>query len=320
MNAPFKIVFMGTPGFAVPSLDALSQSEIEVAAVVTVADKPAGRGQKLSRSPVKAYALDRGIPILQPVKLRDEAFINQLKEINADLFVVVAFRMLPDVVWNMPPQGSVNLHGSLLPNYRGAAPIHHAVMNGERETGCTTFFLTHEIDTGAMIDQRTLPISNTDTTGDVHDRMMFIGAELLLETVRNIAAGQVNTVKQVDIVANAPLKTAPKLSKEMARINWHHSAEHVNNHIRGLSPFPGAWTEVNGSSVRIFKGHPVTDLLQPFGDTEAPGTIHQTGKRLAVACGDRQYYEVLELQMPGKKRIETASFVAGNSLHGIVFV
>lgn len=308
---------MGTPGFAVPSLEALIEDDaIEVVAVVTVADKPAGRGQKLTASEVKACALKHNLPVLQPVKLRDEAFLEALRSYQADLFVVVAFRMLPEAVWNMPPHGSINLHGSLLPDYRGAAPIHHAVMNGERETGCTTFFLTHAIDTGAIIDQCQIAIGANDTTGEVHDRMMVEGAKLLRSTVLKIAAGTAKSLPQDGLLNGRLPKEAPKLNREMARIDWSKDVLQVHNHIRGLSPFPGAYTELEGEAVKIYRGR-VSDL--GFG-AAAPGSIVQTREGLFVACGDGGWYAVERLQMPGKKQLDAVSFVAGNSLGGMRFV
>ncbi len=317
MKTPFRIVFMGTPGFAVPSLEALlNEASIDVVAVVTVADKPAGRGQKLTASEVKQCALAHNLPVLQPEKLRDEGFINQLADCRADLFVVVAFRMLPEVVWNMPPKGSINLHGSLLPDYRGAAPIHHAVMNGEHETGCTTFFLTHAIDTGAIIDQVRIPIGEDDTTGDVHDRMMLAGAKLLVDTVKAIAEGTAVATSQEQLLAGLAPKEAPKLNREMARIDWHRPAAEVHNHIRGLSPFPCAWTSLNGEAVRVYSGH----VADPELGAAQPGAIVQRKSDLFVACGSGGWYAIDSLQLPGKKRLDTGSFIAGHSLDGCDFV
>ena len=317
MKTPFRIVFMGTPGFAVASLEALiADDSIEVAAVVTVADKPAGRGQKLSESEVKRCALRHNLPILQPVKLRDDDFLAELKSYNADLFVVVAFRMLPEVVWNMPPKGSINLHGSLLPDYRGAAPIHHAVINGEKETGCTTFFLTHAIDTGAIIDQCRIRIGDNETTGEVHDRMMAEGAKLLRSTVLKIAQGNVEAMPQDDLLKGRHPKEAPKLNREMARIDWNAGVQEVHNHIRGLSPFPGAHTELNEEAVKLYSGK---IAAVSYGDA-APGSIVQNREGVFVACGDKRWYSVESLQMPGKKRLDVVSFIAGNSIDGLRFM
>lgn len=309
MSQPFRIVFMGTPEFAVQSLKTLHESEIEVAAVVTAADKPAGRGRKLRGSAVKQYAVDVNLPVLQPIKLRDENFLTQLASYEADLFVIVAFRMLPEVVWNMPRLGSINLHGSLLPQYRGAAPIHWAVINGDEQTGCTTFFLTHDIDTGAIIDQRVLSIGPDDTTGDVHDRMMQIGADLLLHSVRAIRDKKVKPVDQNQVVSDAPLKEAPKLSKELARIDWQRPAEQLHNFIRGLSPFPTAWTDFEGEAMRIFKSR-VADTSSAL----EPGTMYVSNQQLKVVCGDGKEIEILELQMPGKRRMTASTFLLGNAI------
>lgn len=317
MRTPFRIVFMGTPGFAVASLEALIADEfIEVVAVVTVADKPAGRGQKLSESEVKQCAVRHNLHILQPMKLRDDGFISQLKSYNADLFVVVAFRMLPEVVWNMPPNGSINLHGSLLPDYRGAAPIHHAVMNGERETGCTTFFLTHAIDTGAIIDQCRISIGENETTGDVHDRMMVEGAKLLCSTVKKIAQGGVRRLPQKDLINGRIPHEAPKLTREMARIDWQKSVQEVHNHIRGLSPFPGAYTELNSEAVKLYSGK----ISSAHHGIAAPGSIVQNREGVFVACASNEWYAIGSMQMPGKKRLDVVSFTAGNSIDGMKFV
>lgn len=313
MNRPFRIVFMGTPEFAVESLKRLHESEIEVAAVVTVADKPAGRGQKLRPSAVKQYATEAGIPVLQPLKLKSPEFLAELSGFQADLFVIVAFRMLPEVVWNMPPLGSINLHGSLLPQYRGAAPIHWAVINGERETGCTTFFLRHEIDTGAIIEQCKVPIHTDDTTGDVHDRMMIEGAALLLNTVRNIRDKKVTPTDQEHLIEGILLKEAPKLSKERAQIDWTLPASTVHNFIRGLSPFPTAWTKIGGEPLRVFKSK-----LTSSKSDRTPGTLFVMNRQLFVTCGDGNDIEIEELQMPGKKRMTAAAFLLGNTIEPVV--
>lgn len=316
MKTPFRIVFMGTPGFAVPSLEALiTDASIQVVGVVTVADKPAGRGQKLTASEVKLCAQKHGIPILQPIRLRDEAFLSALAAFRADLFVVVAFRMLPEVVWNMPPHGSINLHGSLLPDYRGAAPIHHAVMNGEVETGCTTFFLNHAVDTGAIIEQCRIPIGADETTGEVHDRMMIAGAALLRSTVIKIASGTAGSQSQETLLGDRAPKEAPKLNREMARIDWNKSVNAIHNHIRGLSPFPCAWTELEDEPVKIYRG---TLSKESYGSAP-PGTIVHNRSGLYVACGKGDWYSILDLQMPGKKRLDVASFTAGKSIDGLSF-
>eukprot|EP01132_Coremiostelium_polycephalum_P013754 gene13754-16737_t len=245
-----KIVFMGTPDFAVASLDALFKAGFEIAAVVTAADKPAGRGQKLSESAVKKYAQEKGLKVLQPVRLKDPEFIAELHDLKADLQVVVAFRMLPEAVWSMPPKGTINLHASLLPQYRGAAPINHAIINGEKESGVTTFFLKHEIDTGDIIFSEKVSIGPQDTAGELHDQLMQTGAGLLVKTVQAIADG--NYTEQPQPQA-ADLKHAPKIFKDFCQIDWNQSAGLIHNLIRGLSPYPTAFTRLNDKTLKIFR-------------------------------------------------------------------
>ncbi|MCW3087116.1 MAG: methionyl-tRNA formyltransferase, partial [Sediminibacterium sp.] len=239
---PLKIAFMGTPDFAVASLDALVNAGCNIVAVITAPDKPAGRGMKLTESAVKKYAAGKGLPVLQPEKLKSPAFIEQLRALQADLQVVVAFRMLPEVVWNMPPLGTINVHGSLLPQYRGAAPIHWAVINGEKETGVTTFRLKHEIDTGDILLQKKIPIGDDETTGEVHDRMKVIGAGLLVDTIRGLADHTLLPMDQSILLEHGPkeLRHAPKLFTEDCQLNWERPASELHNRVRGLSPFPGA--------------------------------------------------------------------------------
>ncbi|MFN0030824.1 MAG: methionyl-tRNA formyltransferase [Flavobacteriales bacterium] len=307
MSKPLRIVFMGTPEFAVPSLEALHSSQHKVVCVVTAADKPSGRGKQMSQSAVKYCALEKNIPLLQPEKLRDEQFLNALSSHQADLFVVVAFRMLPEAVWQMPPLGTINLHGSLLPQYRGAAPINWAVINGEKETGVTTFFLQHAIDTGHIIQQTKMKIGEQETVGQVHDRMMLIGAETLLQTVESIAAGNVATTTQAEMTSlgNA-LKHAPKIFKEDCKIDWNKKLHEVHNFVRGLHPYPAAFTEINGRAVKIFFGKKVSEPT----DTEA-GTIQTDGKSfLRMACADGWYY-ITDLQAEGKKRMLVDEFLRG---------
>lgn len=309
-----RIVFMGTPEFAVPSLDRLHNSEHEVVAVVTVADKPAGRGQKLSASAVKVYALQYNLPVLQPLKLRSAEFEQQLRALKADLFVVVAFRMLPETVWTLPPLGTINLHGSLLPQYRGAAPIHWAVMMGEKQTGCTTFFISHDIDTGAVIDSVTIDIHEDDTTGDVHDRMMHIGAELLLNTVNRIERGDVEVKEQDSMETRAALKHAPKLTRELAQINWLVPAETVHHHIMGLSPFPAAWTMLGSDVVKVYRSK-----IREGSSLEVAGSIIQDRNQLFVVCGGGSLIELLEIQPAGKKRMPVSAFLLGHNVNGARF-
>lgn len=305
-----KIVFMGTPEFAVASLDALNQSEHEVVAVVTAPDKPAGRGLKLQYSDVKQYALDHQIPILQPVKLKDPEFLIHLKNCSADLFVVVAFRMLPEEVFMMPPKGTFNIHGSLLPQYRGAAPIHWAVINGETKTGVTSFFLNHEIDKGDIIDHKECQINESDTTGVVYDRLMQLGAQLALETVQKIAKKEVH-LKPQDQFDLRDLKMAPKLNKENTRIDWNKPAKEVYNLIRGLSPYPTAYTFIqnNVGENLVLKCYKA-ELLDEIS-TGKPGTIiTDKKKKLTICCSDYQI-SILELQLQGKSKMDINTFLQG---------
>ncbi|MES2761046.1 MAG: methionyl-tRNA formyltransferase [Bacteroidota bacterium] len=302
-----KIIFMGTPEFAVASLDILVQNKYDIVGVVTVPDKPAGRGQQLQQSAVKKYALEKGLTILQPDKLKSEEFIEELKKLNADLQIVVAFRMLPEVVWNMPPLGTYNLHGSLLPKYRGAAPINWAIINGETESGVTSFKLKHEIDTGNMLFQAKAPISKTTTAGELHDALMHVGAELILKTVKAIESGDYELKPQDDTQSIH----APKLFKETCKINWNNTSEKIYNLIRGLSPYPAAFTEFvdkNGQmlGVKIF----ISEMEEVKHSLNA-GTVISDGKAfLKVACADGYIY-IKELQMAGKKRMLVEEFLRG---------
>ncbi len=308
-----RIVFMGTPDFAVESLKTLIENGYDVAGVVTMPDKPAGRGHKLQQSPVKQYALAHGLPVLQPERLKDEAFLAALHALRADVQVVVAFRMLPEVVWAMPRLGTFNLHASLLPQYRGAAPINWAIINGERETGVTTFFLTHEIDTGRIILQERTPITPTDTAGTVHDRLMHLGAALVRRTLDLLQAGRVETVDQSQFMPDTgTLKPAPKIFKETCEINFAQPVEAVYNFVRGLSPYPAAWTNIT------LPGHTIPIILKvyevekdPAAPTHAPGTAVPDGKgRVKVACTDG-YAILRSVQAPGKRRMDMADLLRG---------
>jgi len=294
---------MGTPDFAVASLAALVNAGFEVAAVVTAADKPAGRGQKLSESAVKKYAVTQGIPVLQPVKLKDPEFITALKTINADLHVVVAFRMLPEIVFNMPPKGTINLHGSLLPQYRGAAPINHAIINGEKESGVTTFFLKQEIDTGDVIASRKVSIADDDTAGDLHDRLMEVGAELLVETVQAIATGDYQEVPQDPAVE---IKHAPKIFKDFCRIDWNQPVETVYNLVRGLSPYPTAFTSLNEKNLKVFKAE--VEHKEPG---IAAGGFLTDGKSYLKFATKDGFLKLTDLQYEGKKRMTVEEFLRG---------
>jgi len=300
-----RIVFMGTPEFAATSLEALCQSRHEVVGVVTVADKPAGRGLQLQSSPVKTLAREHSIPVLQPLKLKDPVFLEELKALNADLFVIVAFRMLPEVVWNMPPLGSINLHGSLLPKYRGAAPVNRAIMHGETETGVTIFFLQQEIDTGKVIAREKMPIGEDTTAGELHDAMMHAGARVLVDAIDRIADGGVEAVEQNQLMPpNEEIPSASKIFKEDCRIDWTQSVAQIHNHVRGLSPYPAAWTELEGKSFKIFRG-------KPIDGKGVENAIETDGKTyLYFRCADG-VYSVLTIQPEGKKRMEIEEFLRG---------
>jgi methionyl-tRNA formyltransferase len=304
-----RIVFMGTPEFAVTSLEELLESGCDVVGVVTAPDKPAGRGQVITEPEVKKFAAARGIKVLQPEKLKDAEFLAQLKALNADLQVVVAFRMLPEVVWNMPPKGTINLHASLLPQYRGAAPINWAVINGETETGVTTFFLKHEIDTGDILFTEKVSVPENFTAGDLHDKLMHKGAGLLVKTVKAIESGRYKEQPQVHLAENAELKHAPKIFKEDCRVNWDKPMANVYNHIRGLSPYPTAFTTLNGKTLKIFNG--VKDFTEPEGQ---PGTYITDNKTyLKFACNNG-YFSVTDLQLEGKKPMGVEEFLRGVKL------
>ena len=296
---------MGTPDFAVASLDAIVKAGYEIAAVITAPDKPSGRGQKVNESAVKQYAEKNGLKILQPVKLKDPDFINELKNLNADLQIVVAFRMLPEVVWDMPPNGTINLHGSLLPQYRGAAPINWAIINGETETGVTTFFLKHEIDTGDVLFSEKTAIADDETAGDIHDKLMIIGSQLLVKTIRAIESGSYQEIPQEQF-DSSKLKHAPKIFKEDCLVNWHNSVENVHNFIRGLSPGPTAYTVFQNKTLKIFKA----EIDQNNNDL-SPGELITDGKTyLKFSCEDGSI-SVKDIQLEGKKRMKIDEFLRG---------
>jgi methionyl-tRNA formyltransferase len=298
-----RIVFMGTPDFAVASLDILVKNGYEIVGVVTATDKLGGRGGKeLLQSAVKKYAVEHNLKVLQPEKLRHPDFIDELKALNADLQVVVAFRMLPEIVWNMPPKGTINLHGSLLPAYRGAAPIHWAVINGEQETGVTTFFLQHEIDTGAILMNAKLPIGEAETTGEVHDKMMQLGAEVVLASVQLIESGKYDLTPQDENRASK----APKIHLETCEINFNQSTDRVYNFIRGMSPYPTAWTRLDGTIFKIYKVKKV--LEQP---KEQAGTYRIEGKKELWIATQDGYISLQEVQLQGKKKMAIGEFLNG---------
>jgi methionyl-tRNA formyltransferase len=303
-----RIVFMGTPDFAVPSLDILVKNGFKVVGVVTVSDKMGGRGMKqVLQSPVKKYAVEHDIPVLQPEKLKNPAFLDELRALQADLFIVVAFRMLPEVVWTMPPKGTFNLHGSLLPRYRGAAPINWAVINGDTETGVTTFFLQHEIDTGQIIFQDHLPIGPDDTAGEIHDRMMLLGAQTVLKTVQAMDQGTVSSQPQIDSKATH----APKIFHETCEIDFNRSSQDIHNFIRGLSPYPAAWTTLDGLEFKVLKSK-----MELAAHGHEAGKVISDGKsELKWACANG-YIHALEVQLQGRKRMGIRDFLNGYSLGG----
>lgn len=302
-----RIIFMGTPDFAVASLEALLHANEEVVAVVTTPDKPAGRGQKMHESAVKKYALQQGLPVLQPEKLRDPDFIAALRSYRADLQIVVAFRMLPEIVWNMPPHGTINVHASLLPQYRGAAPINHAIIQGETATGVTTFLLQQEIDTGNILFSQQVEIAPDDTAGILHDKLMVAGAEILLKTVQAIKNDKLQPIPQAEL-ENTALKSAPKIFKEDGEIIWDSKTDQVYNQIRGLSPYPAAFTHLNGKVLKIFE-----TTKGEFLDKK-PGTYTTDGKTfLSFATQDGSLL-VTSLQLEGKKRMAITEFLRGYRL------
>ena len=319
-KSDLRIVFMGTPEFAEFILRRLVQDQYNIIGVVTMPDKPMGRhGSVLQSSPVKKYAVEQGIPVLQPEKLKDPEFLEALRALKADLQVVVAFRMLPEVVWSMPPMGTFNLHGSLLPQYRGAAPINWAIINGDKETGVTTFFLKHEIDTGDIIHQARIPILPEDNAGTMHDKLMALGADLTVKTLDDIIAGTVKQVSQQSL-AESELRPAPKIFKDTCRIDWNQPTARINDFIRGLSPYPAAWTVLHTSSgenldFKIFAADPVENApILP------PGTITcEARKSLCVSTADGAL-RLQEVQIAGKKRMPVCSFLCGADMSNCSFL
>ena len=304
MDKKPRIVFMGTPAFAVASLSALLAAKMNVVAVVTAPDKPSGRGMKLQPSAVKQFAIENNIKVLQPEKLKSPAFFDALKTLNADLQVVVAFRMLPEIIWSMPPMGTLNVHGSLLPQYRGAAPINWAIINGEKQTGVTTFQLQHAIDTGNILLQAPIDISENMTAGELHDIMKEVGANVLVKTIEGLQNNTIKATPQTN--DNVTLKHAPKIFTQDCEIDWHQSVNDIHNLIRGLAPFPGAITKVEGKIVKLYS----TNKL-PSSVTETPGTFITDGKTFAkIACKDG-YIGINDIQWEGKKRMPIVDFLRG---------
>ena len=301
-----RIIFMGTPEFAVGILDTIIKNNYDVVGVITAADKPAGRGQKIKYSAVKEYALANNLTLLQPTNLKDEAFLAELKALNANLQIVVAFRMLPKVVWEMPNLGTFNLHASLLPNYRGAAPINWAIINGETKTGVTTFFIDDKIDTGAMILNSEIAIESTENAGQLHDRLMHLGSTTVIDTLKVIESGNVITTIQED---NAEIKTAYKLNKENCKIDWTKSGEEINNLIRGLSPYPAAWCFLKDKNeeqnIKIYEAKLVLEA-----HSHAIGSVLSSKKEIKIAI-QNGFIQLLSLQLPGKKRMQVAELLNG---------
>jgi len=311
----FSIIFMGTPEFAVEIVKKLHAEGINIKAVVTAPDKPAGRGQKIHQSAVKEFAVENDLPVLQPTNLKDQTFIQELKELNADLFVVVAFRMLPEVIWDMPRCGTINLHASLLPNYRGAAPINWALMNGETETGVTTFFIEKEIDTGKIIEQSKVSIGENEDIGSLYGRLMKLGADVMLSTVHKIVQGNVTAISQDDFDLSI-VKPAPKIFKPDCKINFSHSVQEVHNFCRGLSPYPAAWCQLTNTTKNETKTYKVFSTKKT--NIKSSGhklTTNEDG--ILIPCDDF-YLSVSEIQPEGKRKMNFKEFLAGNSVTELV--
>lgn len=301
-----RIIFLGTPVFAVAVLDKLVKEGCQVVGVVTAPDKPAGRGMQMSQSAVKKYAVENGLHVMQPVKLKDPSFTQELKSLNADVQVVVAFRMLPESVWNMPPLGTINLHASLLPQYRGAAPINWAIINGEKETGITTFKLQHAIDTGDLLMKQSIAIGDKENAGSLHDRMMVAGAELVYITLQGYCNGSIQPIAQHDLISESHLKAAPKIHTRTCEIDWSMGAKKVFDLIRGLSPYPTAFTILNGKSLKIFEADYILEQHQ-----SQPGKFETDGKSYLRFSAQDGWVYIKELQLEGKKRMDVSSFLKG---------
>ncbi len=308
-----KIVFLGTPDFAVESLDLLHKGGYNIVGVVTMPDKPAGRGHKMLHSPVKKYALEHGLHLMQPPKLKAPEFVDELRTLDADLFIVIAFRMLPEVVWSMPRLGTFNLHASLRPKYRGAAPINWAVINGDTETGVTTFFLKHEIDTGDIISQEKIEIAPTDNVGDVHDRLMSLGARLTIDTVNHILAGDLTTIPQDDLIGDTEPTPAPKIFKDTCHIDWSKPATDIHNLVRGLSPYPAAWAQLHDGDKDLGAMKILRTAVISSKTTAVPGEITIDSNKMTVACGNGTI-ELLEIQPQGKRPMAADAYLRGARL------
>ncbi|MEQ8626721.1 methionyl-tRNA formyltransferase [Ekhidna sp.] len=308
MSKELRIIFLGTPDFAAASLKKLVENHVNVVAVITAPDKPKGRGKKLGISAVKEYALEADLPVLQPTNLKSPEFLEELKSYQADLQIVVAFRMLPVAVWDMPPLGTFNLHASLLPEYRGAAPINWAIINGEKETGITTFFLKHEIDTGEIIFQEKEPIHEEDNVGSLYERLMNKGADLVLKTVKAVEAGDYPKIPQN---IDQEIKHAPKIFKEDCKIDWQQTSEDIRNFIRGLSPYPAAWTKLHGKTLKVFQVERANE-----GTNKPIGEFYSDGKNYIRVNTKDGTLDVLDLQLEGKKRMKVQDFLRGYSFNG----
>ncbi len=306
MDKKPRIIFMGTPAFAVASLSALLAAEMNVVAVVTAPDKPAGRGMQMQESAVKQFALANQLTVLQPEKLKSPEFIKAIQDLQPDLQIVVAFRMLPEIIWSLPPMGTLNVHGSLLPQYRGAAPINWAIINGEKETGVTTFQLQHAIDTGAILLQDTIAIGDNMTAGELHDTMMEVGAQLLIKTVRGLVDKSIKAVPQANTADEKLLKHAPKLYTKDGEINWEDTVQNIHNLVRGLAPFPGAITKIDGKVVKLFSTYPLQEKA-----TEPLGTFVTDGKTFAKITCSNGYLGLKDIQWEGKKRMPIVDFLRG---------
>jgi methionyl-tRNA formyltransferase len=307
-----RIVFLGTPEFAVPSLEILLKNNYEIAGVVTAPDQPSGRGLQLTPPAIKKFALQNNLEIFQPERLRDEKFLNEIKKLNAGLQIVVAFRMMPKELWQMPPLGTFNLHASLLPQYRGAAPINRVIMDGERETGVTTFFLKHEVDTGNILFREKVLIDENETAGELHDTLKIIGGDLVLKTVKAIESNNYKEIPQSELMSKGELlKTAPKIFREDCKINWNQNVEVIHNQVRGLSPYPGAFTEIVSPAgqkylIKIFKSEKEISSINTF-----PGIIETDEKTYLKIAGTNGFIKITELQLQGKKKLFTGEFLRG---------
>jgi len=306
MDKKPRIIFMGTPAFAVASLSALLAAEMNVVAVVTAPDKPAGRGMQMQESAVKQFALANQLTVLQPEKLKSPEFLKAIQDLQPDLQIVVAFRMLPEIIWSLPAMGTLNVHGSLLPQYRGAAPINWAIINGEKETGVTTFQLQHAIDTGAILLQDTIAIGDNMTAGELHDTMMEVGAQLLITTVRGLVDKSIKAVPQANTIDEKLLKHAPKLYSKDGEINWEDTVQDIHNLVRGLAPFPGAITKIDGKVVKLFSTYPLQEKPK-----EPLGTFVTDGKTFAKISCSNGYLSLKDIQWEGKKRMPIVDFLRG---------